>query len=71
MNASPPVDAQPKGKAWLSLSAEDALAKLGSAAAGLSAEEAASLKCIESALTGELEAVTKQPGNWDGLPRPR
>lgn len=41
MTASPAIAAQPKGEAWHSLSAEDALAKLGSAAAGLSATEAA------------------------------
>ncbi len=41
MITSPAGAAQAKGEAWHSLSAEDALAKLGSAAAGLSATEAA------------------------------
>src|SRR6188474_2748478 len=41
MNTAPAIATQPKGKAWHSQSAEEVLAKLGSAATGLSAQEAA------------------------------
>jgi len=39
MNTAPPIAAQPDSKAWHSQSAEEALAQLGSAATGLSADE--------------------------------
>lgn len=41
MTSSPAIAVQPKDEAWHSKSAEDALTKLGSAATGLSATEAA------------------------------
>ena len=41
MTTAPSIAAQPKGKAWHSQSAEEVLAQLGSAATGLSAQEAA------------------------------
>jgi hypothetical protein len=41
MTTTPAIAAQPKGEAWQSMSAEDVLTKLGSAATGLSAQEAA------------------------------
>ena len=41
MTITPAITAQPKGKAWHSLSAEEVLAQLGSVATGLSATEAA------------------------------
>ena len=41
MTTAPAIAAQPQGKAWQSQSAEEVLAQLGSAATGLSAQEAA------------------------------
>ena len=41
MTTAPPIAARPAGKAWHSQSAEEVLAQLGSAATGLSAQEAA------------------------------
>ena len=41
MTTAPAIAAQPKGEAWHSQFAEEVLAQLGSAAAGLSATEAA------------------------------
>jgi Ca2+-transporting ATPase len=41
MTTAPTIDSKPKGKAWHSQSAEEALEQLGSAATGLSTKEAA------------------------------
>src|SRR3989338_1536885 len=41
MNHTPAIVEHPKGKTWHSQSAEEVLAQLGSAATGLSAQEAA------------------------------
>ena len=67
MKETPPLPVSPKGKAWHSLSAEEVLAQLGSAAAGLSGAEAA--KRLTTDVPNELKECKRVSALQPAMPR--